>query len=440
MKRFFIRLHILIPLIIAGLCLLAYLVGGRVYHQALQYRQAAWMFTAWGAGLTITAFVIGLLITRRLLQPMEEFARRATLALAGRRKNRPQPANEQPQPAVSELDAYQQVFSDVSDLIGQETARERFPEIIAQSRVMRGILGQVLKVAATEATVLITGESGTGKELIAAGVHEQSDRQGGPLVKLNCTAIPRELLESELFGHEKGAFTGATSARNGRFEQAQGGTLFLDEIGDLSLDLQVKLLRVLQEKEFQRLGGNRTIKADVRIIAATNHDLAAKVDDGSFREDLYYRLNVFPIHLPPLRDRREDIPLLAEHFLATRHPGSRLTDEALGLLLAHSWPGNVRELFNVLERAAIMAADQVIHPEHLPPAITVGLARHLQTLPALPEEADLDQKLARLEQALIVEALRQSNGVQAKAAQLLGIKPRSLWHRIKKYDIDPRQG
>jgi len=299
---------------------------------------------------------------------------------------------------------------------------------------MRGIFSQILKVAPTDATVLITGESGTGKELVAQSIYQHSLRKDGPFIKLNCVAIPEGLLESELFGHEKGSFTGATAQKRGKFELAHGGTILLDEIGDMPLATQAKLLRVLQEKEFERVGGTKPIRVDIRIIASTNKNLTKLVQEGKFREDLFYRLNVFSLHLPPLRDRREDIPALAQGFLETAPKSAEISSSALQLLMGFHWPGNVRELKNVIERAAVMAENGIIEPQHLPVQISGGLVG--QAMQEVPEQANLDDRLAEIEKRFIIDALTRADGVQVKAAQILGIKERSLWHRVKKYNID----
>jgi len=299
---------------------------------------------------------------------------------------------------------------------------------------MRGIFSQILKVAPTDATVLITGESGTGKELVAQSLYQHSLRKEGPFIKLNCVAIPEGLLESELFGHEKGAFTGATAQKRGKFELAHGGTILLDEIGDMPLATQAKLLRVLQEKEFERVGGTKPIRVDIRIIASTNKNLMKLVQEEKFREDLFYRLNVFALHLPPLRERREDIPALAQGFVETAPKQAEISSAALQLLMGFQWPGNVRELKNVIERAAVMAEEGMIEPQHLPVQISGGLVG--QAMQEVPEQASLDDRMAEIEKRFIIDALTRADGVQVKAAQILGIKERSLWHRVKKYNID----
>ncbi len=329
--------------------------------------------------------------------------------------------------------------------------------IVGGSPAMQHIFKAVGKVAGTDLTVLLRGESGTGKELIARAVHENSRRKGRPFVPVNCAAIPRELLESELFGHEKGAFTGAVSGRRGRFEQAEGGTVFLDEVGDMDLSLQTKLLRVLQERRIERLGGEGSIPVDVRIVAATNQDLEAAVARRAFREDLFYRLNVVSIHLPPLRDRREDIPALVDHFLAgfAREQNAApkmFSPEAMELMLASGWPGNVRELENVVKRAAALATTSLILPHHLPDALrpTGGPQETLRPSDAFPTDwirTELtrlqgsrdgrlhDHFVACIERPLLELVLRRTGGNQVRAAELLGINRNTLRKRIKELGI-----
>jgi two-component system response regulator HydG len=302
--------------------------------------------------------------------------------------------------------------------------------IVGTSVVMRRTLELVRQVAPSTATVLIQGESGTGKELIADAIHHGSPRNAQAFVKVNCAALPENLLESELFGHERGAFTGAVARKAGRFELADGGTLFLDEIADLSPAVQAKLLRVLQSGEFERVGGTQTLKVDVRLIAATNADLAARVRERQFREDLYYRLNVIAVLLPPLRDRQEDIPLLASHFLrryAEKNAKSvqGFTEEALDVLQTYAWPGNVRELENVVERAVVLARSPLISPADLPEALvrTDQAARHLVISIGTP--------LEEVEGRLIEETLRYTKGDKTLAAKLLGIATRTIYRRMK---------
>ena len=330
--------------------------------------------------------------------------------------------------------------SEVRDLQRQLVERHRLEGIIGESGRMQEVLALAKRVAPSDATVLIRGESGTGKELIARAIHFNSARANGPLVSLNCAALPEQLLESELFGHEKGAFTGAVAQRTGRFEQADGGSIFLDEIGDLSPSLQVKLLRVLQERQFERVGGNKTIDADVRIMAATHRDLEAAMREGTFREDLYYRLNVVTIQIPPLRERREDIPLLLEHFLRkftekNRRDVTGLTAAARDALLKYDYPGNVRELENIVERAVLLCRGRVIDVEDLPAAARPGQRGAAEPLPK-----DLPGVLADIERQAIESALERTDGIQTQAAESLGISERVLRYKMKKYGLEGRSG
>ncbi|TCW60265.1 sigma 54-interacting transcriptional regulator [Treponema sp. J25] len=309
--------------------------------------------------------------------------------------------------------------------------------LIGTSRFMQELYSLIQQVAPTDATVLITGESGTGKELVAQELFRLSRRRDKPFVKVNCAALPESIIESELFGHEKGAFTGAISQRKGRFELAQGGTIFLDEIGELSPQVQVKLLRVLQEREIERVGGERPIPIDVRLIAATNRRLEEEVRTGRFREDLFYRLNVFPIHVPPLRERKSDIILLADHFAekyAVKHGKliKRISSPALDLLSSYHWPGNVRELENCIERAVILSTDGVIHAYHLPPSLQS--AQSTNTEPT----STLEAALSRLEKEMIVEALKITQGNMSEAARRLGITERQMGLRVHHYGINWR--
>jgi DNA-binding NtrC family response regulator len=314
-----------------------------------------------------------------------------------------------------------------------------FENITGTSDAMRQVYELIQKVVQTDVTVLVCGESGTGKELIAQAIHEHSARKNNPFVKLNCVAIPEGLLESELFGHERGSFTGAVQRKDGKFEMANSGTIFLDEIGDMSLATQAKILRVLQEKEFERVGGTQTVKIDVRVIAATNKDLATAVQEGEFREDLYFRLNVFSIVVPPLRDRKEDIPLLVEHFLRNANDDMArevrgVSKDTMDILMMHHWPGNVRELENCIHRAVVMTDDDIIAPQCLPTHIQAIAEKPRYSLPDQIES--IDDTLADVEKQIIIDTLHQTGGVQSKAAKLLGISERSLWHRVKKLHIN----
>ena len=308
-------------------------------------------------------------------------------------------------------------------------------DMVGSSVSFRAVLRELVQVTSSDATVLIRGESGTGKEVIASVIHANSERAGRPFVKVNCAAMPDGLVESELFGHEKGAFTGAVGTRKGRFEMAHGGTLFLDEVGDMTPLAQSKLLRVLQEKEFERVGGTRTLRVDVRLIAATSRPLESMVTDGSFRQDLYYRLNVFPLTLPPLRERRDDIIPLARHFMdklgaKNRREVTDLSPRAAGMLMDYDWPGNIRELENVIERAVILCGpDGVIRSSCMPLCIQ-------EAQPC--EAATLDKALEALEERLIRNALEAERGNMAKAAERLGITERIMGLRMRKYGLDFR--
>lgn len=326
--------------------------------------------------------------------------------------------------------------------------RYAFDRLIGASAAHRAMLAAIAAVCETRATVLLTGESGVGKEEAARAIHFNSPRKRKPFVAVNCAAIPEALLESELFGHVKGAFTGAVAARAGRFEAAQGGTIFLDEIGDMPAPAQVRLLRVLQERSIEPVGGDRARDVDVRVLAATHRDLRREVGEGRFREDLFYRLNVFPIHIPPLRERVEDIALLARRFVARfgGEMGKRVagfTPAALAALEAHRWPGNVRELQNYVERAMILAQGDRIDVVDLPSELSAPPRREAVAQEAVGGDArvthDLDGDLERLERAYIEEALRRAGGVQAQAARDLGIAERSLWHRIKRLGVKVRK-
>ena len=316
-------------------------------------------------------------------------------------------------------------------------ARFNIHNMIGKSNAMQEVYNLIEQVADSKATVLIRGESGTGKDLVAHAIHYNSLRSEKPFVKVNCTALPETLLESELFGHEKGAFTGAVERKIGRFEMANGGTIFLDEIGDFSLNLQVKLLRVIQFKEFERVGGHETIKSNVRIIVATNKDLEEEIRNGLFREDLYYRINVFPIYLPKLRERKNDVMLLADHFLEVyaRENGkniNRISTPAIEMLTSYHWPGNIRELENCIERAVLLCNDEVIRSEHLPPSLQMGKrSANIETM-------SLTEVIENKEKELIIDALKKNGGKQKKAAVDLGITERILGYKIKKYNIHPK--
>lgn len=324
----------------------------------------------------------------------------------------------------------------------QEQLTEAFQlrNIIGTSGAMQEVVKLISRVADTNATVLIWGETGTGKELIARAIHQGSTRKAKPMVKLNCAGIPEGLLESELFGFEKGAFTGATERKIGKFELADGGTIFLDEIGDMNLQAQAKILRILQEMEFERLGGVKPIKIDTRVIAATNRDLTQTVKEGGFREDLFHRLNLFSIHVPALRDRIEDVPVLAEHFLDDARKRferqvNSISPEAMDCLMRYRWPGNVRELKNTIERAVLIADGDTLTSKCLP-VQTAQLKGEKSAMAATTAQGNLEETLANIERQLIIDALERADGVQRHAAKLLGITERVLWYKVKKYGIE----
>jgi two-component system NtrC family response regulator len=327
-------------------------------------------------------------------------------------------------------------------LLSQELEKKYgFPNIVGESRVMQEILALVKRVASSRATVLVTGESGTGKELIARAIHQCSNRAQKPFISVNCAALTETLLESELFGHERGAFTHAVALRKGRFELADSGTLFLDEVAEMSQALQVKLLRVLQEMEFERVGGSRSIKVDVRVVAASNRDLKEEVEAGRFREDLFYRLNVVHLHIPPLRQRQEDTPLLTAHFIrkyaAENVRGkTRVTPEALKLLVQYAWPGNIRELENVVERAVILCHNNLITHNDLPGELAPAAPEsRLDIDRFIPLHTPLPEALEHIEEQMIRRALEQSGQVQVRAAELLGITKSLLQYKLKKYHL-----
>lgn len=316
--------------------------------------------------------------------------------------------------------------------------RIRPANIIGNSGKMQAVFELIDRVAPTSATVLIRGESGVGKESIADAIHYNSLRKGKPFIKVNCAALPDSLIESELFGHERGAFTGANVMRKGRFEAAEGGTIFLDEIGDLPASTQVKLLRILQEREFERLGSTKPIKIDVRIICATNRNLEECIQKESFREDLYYRINVFPVYIPALRERLNDIPALVDHFIVKFNKNhnktiKRISSSAIDMLMVYHWPGNIRELENCIERACILSSDNVIRSSNLPPTLQTALSSKTKSSGTLEVVVD------KVEKQMILDTLIGTKGNLVKASEILGITERMMGIRIKKYDIDPKR-
>ena len=326
-----------------------------------------------------------------------------------------------------------------NEMLRRDSVQGFDDEIVGDSAPMQKILSRVERAAGSDSTVFIHGESGTGKELVARALHKASPRAEGPFVKVNCSALAESLLESELFGHEKGAFTGAHKQRMGRFELADGGTIFLDEIGDIGHAIQLKLLRVIQEREFERVGGEKTLSTDVRVVTATNRDLREAVEEGEFREDLFYRLHIIPIELPPLRERPGDIEPLVRHFIEklgprTRSSATDIDEEAMSLLKRYSWPGNVRELENVIEHALVFADSQVITRSELPPMVGGDGQKSGVELAAV-EERSLPEVLEDLERQLICQAFEKADGVKTETARLLGIKPSALYYKLEKYEI-----
>ena len=431
-KRFYISIYTIVPVIFAGIAFLSTIIAYQVNEYCLKSGfDKAWSLFLWAVVIGTMAFFLGLVIARIILKPVERFVKEAKHLPALSHLNQ-ENSNKRTQ---DDLEHFANIFEHITDVLGKVEAQQLFPKIIGQSKAMRGVFSQIIKVAPTDSTILILGESGTGKEIVANSICENSFRKNRPFIKLNCAAIPEGLIESELFGHEKGSFTGATAKKIGKFEMANKGTIFMDEIGDMPLNTQAKVLRVLQEKEFECVGGIQSIKVDVRFIVATNKDLKKMVSKGLFREDLYYRLNVFSLHLPPLRDRKEDIPILTEHFLKDSPKPSKISSMAMQFLMAYKWPGNVRELQNTVERAAVMCENGIIEAHHLlPDSITKDL--NSQVMRTLNESLSIDEQLQEIERGMITKALRKTGGVQVRTAELLGINQRSLWHRIKKYNID----
>jgi two-component system, NtrC family, response regulator AtoC len=427
-KKFYINLYVLFPLIYSGISIAGIILAYQLIGYSLKGNTAnTFSIFALIALIGFITYFLGYLIMRIVLKPVEHFFQKT--------QEMPIFENyhlESSGKIIDDVKEIEKAFVNVASILSTIEAKELFPHIIGSSASMRNVFTQIRKVAPTDSTVLISGESGTGKELIAESIYEHSTRKGKPFVKINCVAIPEGLLESELFGHEKGSFTGAVAQKKGKFEIANGGAVFLDEIGDMPMATQAKLLRVLQEKEFERVGGNVSIHVDIRFIAATNKDLPKMIKEGLFREDLYFRLNVFSINLPPLRERLEDIPLLANFFLDGFSKKINLSSEALQLMIGYSWPGNIRELKNVLEHACVLAEKETIELQHLPEIIR----RHGLIDKIDKNNVPLNARLMIMEKEIIISALKIAGGVQVKAADILGINQRSLWHRIKKLNID----
>ena len=428
-KNIYISLYVLIPVIYTGISMIGVIVTYQLFKQPEKINQISSLnFIYLVAAMAFFTLSISLLLLRFFLTPFIRFVNKTQKMsiLADSRLGKQERITDN-------FNQITKLFDNVANILSNVEAKELFPHIIGSSASMRNIFTQIIKVAPTDSTVLISGESGTGKELIASSIYEHSMRKDRPFIKINCVAIPEGLLESELFGHERDSFTGATEQKKGKFEIADHGTIFLDEIGDKPLATQSKLLRVLQEKEFERVGGVKLIRVDIRVIAATNKNLPAMIKNGTFREDLYFRLNVFSISLPALRERKEDIPLISNCFLESLPKPAKLSTSALQELIGYSWPGNVRELRNILEQSSILSENGIIELHHLPEAL---FKQNSQNEVNLSDDMALDAKLELMEKEIIIAALRKTRGIQVKAADVLGINQRSLWHRIKKYSIE----
>lgn len=437
MKKIFLNIYCIVPLIFGLYAVFSFVVSyGLTSYFADEHGSGKFFLAVAGGLIFMVGLTIGYALTRFILKPSEVFMEKIKDSPAVQTSEM---SMDDPEPCPDEMEQFTRIFDQAAQALTTLDNETFFPDITANSRAMRRVLSQVVKVARTDATVLIRGESGTGKECIAGIIVENSPRKDKPFITINCAAVSPNLMESELFGHERGAFTGAVAQKQGCFEQADKGTLFLDEIGDMPLQLQVKLLRVLQEQSFTRVGGNTVIKVNVRILAATNQNLETLIKQGRFREDLFYRINVFPVFLPPVRERQEDVKALAVHFLKQNTPEKKFDPAALDLIENHSWPGNVRELQNMVERAVVLADEEkVVRCKHLPDLLT-STRDKVQAFSgtALKDNGlSLDETLIQFEKTMICEALKSSGGVQVKAARVLGIKQRSLWNRIKKYKID----
>lgn len=434
--RYHFSPYVIIPVVFAGFAIIATLVSFRITEYCLSHGiEPLWPISGWAALISIVSFVCSLIILGLILKPVEKFIRKAEqLPIISS-------SSISSTSSGDDLQRFSKVFSQVADALGKVEARQFFPEIIGESRTMRSIFSQILKVASTDAALLIYGESGTGKDLVARSIHDHSARKQRPYTRLNCVAIPEKPLERELFGYESGGSLGPVSVKKGKLEMTEGGTLFLDEIGEMPIHTQGKVLRFLQERGVERSGGSNPIHCDVRIIASSSKNLEQLVQNGKFREDLYFLLNAFSIILPPLRDRKEDIPLLVDHFLLNRgimHEGNDpeeeglITSAALQVLMAYQWSGNVGELQNIMERAALMCEEEAVDVMHLP----VNIKNNSISFPQGIAPGSIDEQLHEIEKGLILEALVKTRGIQIKSAELLGINQRSLWHRIKKYGID----
>lgn len=454
MTQIKISLYIIIPFIWGMVSVFAYILAFQLSSFFSKSDYAGLIYYCIGILLFFVSSLVGYILLKIVLKPAEDLFVRlkkqeihrigSTNDFNGHKDT----TNKKSEPRrgffIDELGEFREVFGKIAIGSNISDLQEQFPGIIFQSREMAYVLEQVLKAAPSNASVLILGQSGTGKELIADAIYEKSKRNNFPFIKINCGAISPGILESELFGHEKGAFTGATATHKGCFERADKGTLFLDEIGELPSDVQVKLLRVLQNGEFQRVGGQKTFTVNVRIIAATNRTLEKDVASGKFREDLFYRLNVFNIDVPPLNKRVDDIGLLSCYF--SRKSGKEISDTTIRFLETYEWKGNIRELENKIEKACICSQNNVLEEGDFDlKQEIVSSSEPKNTLPNLKSTEidnshfDLTAELNRIETNFIIDALEKNNGIQARAAEMLGLKPRSLWNRIKKFKIDVSQ-
>ena len=429
-KNIYISLYILIPVIFTGISMISAILTYQLFKRNEEFHQLFPIhFIYLILVMAFFTFAISVVMLRFFFDPLSRFiSKTQNMPIIA-----PAVKSEEKEDITRDFNQVSKLFNNVADILGNVEAKELFPSIVCTSISMRNTLARILKVAPTDATVLVSGESGTGKELIASSLYEHSTRKNKPFVKINCVAIPEGLLESELFGHEKGSFTGAIEQKKGKFEIADKGTVFLDEIGDMPLATQAKLLRVLQEKEFERVGGTKQIHVDIRFIAATNKNLLEMIKEGSFREDLYFRLNVFSISLPALRDRKEDIIPIANYFLESLPRKVKISTSALQELIGYNWPGNIRELRNVLEQASILSENGVIELHHLPDDL---FKKEKPLGETMSDSMPLDAKLELIEKEIIIDALKKTGGIQVRAADILGINQRSLWHRIKKLQID----
>ena len=438
--RFHISLYIIIPFIFSGFSIFSSLLTFRVTKYSLEQKAEPTTWVFWViVAISVLSFAAGFSLVRFLLRPVEKFVEKASQLPAF---NGAPPPKSRKDWSVDKIEQFTSVFDRVTSVLSRIEARHFFPEIIGESTTMRGLLSLIMKVAPTDSTVLILGESGTGKELVATSIYEHSQRKSKPFVKLNCAAIPEELLESELFGHEKGAFTGATAFKPGKFDMAHGGTIFLDEIGDMPLNLQAKILRVLQEKEFYRVGGSHTIKVDVRFITATNKYLLQDVRDGSFREDLYYRLNVFPIVVPPLRERREDVLPLVDYFVDKFNKkldiAVTVDGEVKEMLSRYEWPGNIRELENLMERMMLMARSKRLTLSEIPAELMGRIGNSAASSgneDKKPFKDFLRSHMEDVERQMIIRCLEESGSNVTKAAKMMGLSRKGLQIKMIKYNL-----